>query len=764
MLRVKNIKVLMVLFLVLGFSYSVYGDGFIVVPHHQSTILPPRPWPPRPPRPPGPLPTPFPLEVHYHRVKVDIDNQVAVTYIDQEFYNPTRWRLEGYYLFPLPKNAVIKKFSMFIDGKEMEAELLDAKKARKIYEDIVRRQRDPALLEYSNQGVFKARIFPIEPHSKKRVKISYTELLSKDNRTVEYLYPLNTEKFSAKPLKDVSIHVKINSTENIKNIYCPTHVVDINRKGKNRAVVGYEETNVKPDQDFKLYYSTDNEKLGFSLLSYKKGREDGYFFLGLSPGFGAKDEEISEKDIAFVLDVSGSMAGEKLRQAKKALLFCVENLNKGDRFEIIRFSTEAEALFEGLSAVTEKNLDNAREFIKDLRAIGGTNIDEALALASGMKKRKGRPYMIVFLTDGKPTIGETDNAALLKKIEKNLDAGDNGGVRIFTFGIGNNINTHLLDKITEKTRAFRSYIGPEEDIEIKVSNFYSKVQSPVLTDIKLKFGKGIRVLKTYPVHLPDLFKGSSITLLGRYRGAGDAEIVMTGKVKDRERSFTFRAEDGFVLDEKKNGFIPSLWAARRVGYLLDQIRLHGKSKELVDEVTELARRYGIITPYTSYLILEDEQVRTRRREMREEDQTLGRLAVRYKGLKRELRREYEEMDQAAGAPGVRVSKETQQLNAALNFEEVYQGKDRMNFADRKGDVSNLVQQVRNVQGRAFYNNGRFWVDSGVQGLKSPKVQRIQFAGDEYFKLLKEEPLSAEFLALGQNVRFVLNRQLYEIYE
>lgn len=748
----------MVLFLVLGVSYSMYGDGFIVVPQHHPGIRPPHP------RPPRPLPTPFPLEVHYHRVKVDIDNQVAVTYIDQEFYNPTRWRLEGFYLFPLPKNAVIKKFSMYIDGKEMEAELLDAKKARKIYEDIVRRQRDPALLEYSGRGVFKARIFPIEPHSKKRVKISYTELLSKDNRTIEYLYPLNTEKFSAKPLKDVSIHVEVKSSENIKNIYCPTHKVDISRKEKKRAVVGYEETNVKPDQDFRLYYSTDNEKLGFSLLSYKKERGDGYFFMSLSPGFGAKDEEISEKDITFVLDVSGSMAGEKLRQAKKALLFCVENLNRGDRFEIIRFSTEAEALFEGFSTVTEKNLDSAREFIKDLRAIGGTNIDEALGLATGMKKRSGRPYMIIFLTDGKPTIGETDNAALLKKIETNIGEGDNDGVRIFTFGIGNNINTHLLDKITELTRAFRSYIGPEEDIEIKVSNFYSKVQSPVLTDIKLKFGKGIRVSKTYPVHLPDLFKGASITLLGRYRGHGDAEIVLTGKVRDRERSFTFKSENGFVSNSEKNGFIPSLWAARRVGYLLDQIRLHGKDKELVDEVTELARKYGIITPYTSYLILEDEEERTGRREMRKEDQTLGRLAVRYKGLKRKVRREYESMDSEAGAPSVQVSKETQQLNVADNFAQVHQGKARMNFADKKGDVSNLVQQVKNIQGRAVYNSGNYWVDSGVQGLKSPKVQRIQFAGDAYFKLLKAEPLSAEFLALGQNVRFVLNGQVYEIYE
>jgi len=759
MVQTKRIKIILVLLLVFGFSLSVYSDGFIVVPQGGYIIAPPRPRPI-----PRPIYTPFPLEVRYHRVHVEINGQVAVTAIDQEFYNPTRWRLEGYYLFPIPRNAVIKKFSMTIDGKETEAELLDAKKARRIYEDIVRRQRDPALLEYSEMGVFKARIFPIEPHGKKRVKMSYHEVLSKDNQTVEYMYPLNTEKFSAKPLKDVSIHVKVNSTESIKNIYCPTHKAEIIRKGELRAVVGYEEKNVKPDRDFKLYYTMDNKKLGFSLLTYKKENEDGYFFLSLSPGFGTKQEKITEKDITFVLDVSGSMAGKKLKQAKKALLFCVENLNKGDRFEIIRFSTEAEALFQGFSSVKEKNLEQAREFIDKLRAIGGTNIDEALTLAAGMKKRKGRPYMIVFLTDGKPTIGETNEELLLKKIKTN----NISNLRIFTFGIGNDINIHLLDKITEMTRAFRSYISPAEDIEIKVSNFYTKVQSPIMTDIKLNFGKGIRVSKTYPIHLPDLFKGSSITLMGRYRGYGDADIVLTGMVRNREKEIKFNAAGGFKTandtDAQKNDFIPPLWAARRVGYLLDQIRLHGKDKELVEEITHLARIYGILTPYTSYLIVEDEKDNVRRRVIRDEDQTLGQIARRDRRFEMRNVEEYSGLKRKSGAPGVRASKEVQELNVADNFAHTRQGKSRLNFTDKEGSIRNLAQQVKNIQGRAIYNTGKFWVDSQVQLQKSQRVNRIQFASENYFKLLKKEPQSAQFLALGKNIRFVMNNNIYEIYE
>ncbi|MCP5105404.1 MAG: VWA domain-containing protein [bacterium] len=756
-----RIRMILVLILVLGVSLPAFADGFIVIPQHGRIFPPPRP------RPPRPFPRPFPLEVSYHRVKVDIDGQVAVTAIDQEFYNPTHWRLEGYYLFPLPKNAVIKKFSMYVDGKELQAELLDAKKARRIYEDIVRRQRDPALLEYSGQGVFKARIFPIEPHSKKRVKISYSQLLSKDNQTVEYLYPLNTEKFSAKPLKDVSIHVDLNTTENIKTVYCPTHEVEISRKGKHRAVIGYEENNVKPDRDFKIYYSTDNEKLGFSLLSYKKEKAKGYFFLTLSPGFTAKNDEIGEKDITFVLDTSGSMMGKKLKQAKKALLFCIENLNRGDRFEIIRFSTEAEALFQEFSPVTEKKLDEAREFIDELRPMGGTNIDEALTSALKMKKRKGRPYMIIFLTDGRPTIGETQEGNLLDNIKKVHGGGNNSGARIFTFGIGHQINTHLLDKITEMTRAYRSYILPDEDIEVKVSNFYSKVQSPVLTDIKLNFGGGIRISKAYPVHLPDLFKGSSISLLGRYKGDGDADIVLTGKVKGENKTFKFHAEDGFKSagDSEKDDFIPSLWAARRVGYLLEQIRLHGKDKELVDEVTQLARTYGIITPYTSYLIVEDERDNVRRRRIRHDDQTLALTPVGQGGrLADKVKREYSEFKSKSGEAGVRVSEETQQLDYAQNYQRMMPGKKRLNYKDKEGRTRNLQQQVKNIQGRAIYNTGKFWVDSQVQLQKSASVNRIQFASEEYFKLLRREPLSAQFLALGQNVRFVLNSQVFEIYD
>jgi Ca-activated chloride channel homolog len=742
MLTKIKLKILYITLLFMSlFADKVFADGFIVVPEPPRNIQR----------------TAFPLEVKYHRVNVEIKDQSAVTSIDQEFYNPTGARLEGYYIFPIPEDAVIKKFTMFINGAETEAELLDAKKARQIYEDIVRKALDPALLEYQGRGIFKVRIFPIEPNSTKRVKISYTQILEKDNGTIEYLYPLNTEKFSAKPLKDVSINVDIKSVDSLKNIYCTSHETEIIRKSDNHAVVSFEQKDIKPDTDFNLYYSTDKSKIGLSVLSYKESGKDGFFFLSASPGLDAVENGISEKDITFVLDVSGSMAGEKLEQAKKALLFCVNNLNNGDRFQIIRFSTEAEALFGNLAKVDESNLDKAKKFISNLKAIGGTYIEEALSLALSTNAGN-RPHIVIFITDGKPTVGETDEDKLIKKIKN----ANKSNTRIFTFGVGYDINTHLLDKITKETKAYRYYISPKEDIEVKISNFYTKVQSPVLTDLKLTFTGNIKTFKTYPKDLPDIFKGSSLTVIGSYSGSGDTKVILEGRVKDKVQRFEYKIN--FPREETRNDFIPYLWAARHVGYLLDQIRLNGEDKELVEEVTEVARKYGIVTPYTSYLILEDERKRVLSGNIKEDDQTLGRLAPKVKDFAKKSEMEYRAMGQKSGAGSVQPSEEFQALNNSSRVSEARQGNSRLAFTDMSGAAQNVTGQVKNIQGRAVYNAGGYWTDSKIQLKKRDKTVRIQFASKEYFDLLQKKPDTAQFYSLGKNLRFVMDETVYEIFE
>jgi Ca-activated chloride channel family protein len=651
---------------------------------------------------------------------------------------------------------------MKINGEMVSAELLDATKARQIYEDIVRQIKDPALLEYTGQGIFKVRIFPIEPRSKKKVSISYREVLYSDNGMYEYVYPLNTEKFSAKPVKSVSVKVELKTNKEIKNIYSPTHSVDVVNKDNHNAVISFEEENTKPDIDFKLYYSTDNDDIGLSLLTYKTSSEDGYFLLTASPSFNIDEQRIDPKNITFILDVSGSMVGDKMKQAKQALLYCVNNLNRGDGFDIIKFSTEAYSLFGKIETANETNINNAEKFIKDLKAVGGTNIEVALDIALKETGNSSRTHLIVFITDGKPTIGETADDNLLKKIEKS----NKKNIRIFTFGIGNEINTHLLDKITEQTKAYRTYISENEDIEVKISNFYDKVQSPVLTNLSLSFGGGIKTFQSYPGNLPDLFRGSSITIFGRYSGSKSSRITLNGTLKDERKTFVLNAD--FSKDNDEYDFIPPLWASRRIGYLLDQIRLNGEDKpvkgraddwELVDEITQLAREHGIVTPYTSYLIMEDEEIRIRRNQLVDDFQTLPPAPE----LRREAEGDFDAMKQKSGDRSVTASEEIQNLNGASNYAETKQGSGRMNYKDSEGNEMNLTQQVRNIEGRAVYQSGKFWVDSELQNQKANNQKRIQFNSDEYFNLLKAKPETAQFLALGQNVRFYYDNTFYEIY-
>jgi Ca-activated chloride channel family protein len=722
------------------FSLPLFADGFIVVPH-----------------PPGPG-SPFPLEVVSHKVDVVITDMLAATTVDQEFYNPNDSRLEGYYLFPLPAGAAIKNFSMWIDGRETQAELLDGLKARNIYEDIVRRLRDPALLEYDGRGVFKVRIFPIEPRSRKRIKISYREVLEKDNGAIAYLYPLNTEKFSAKAIESVVISLDIESTMPLAAIQCPTHPVTVTRRGANRAMAVYESSRSLPDTDFKIFMTPETGRLGFSLLAYRDPGQDGVFFLSASPGHTDRADEVSAKNITFVLDTSGSMAGRSLAQAKGALRYCLERLNRGDRFNIIRFATEADPLFRELRPAATENLRQAMDFIGQWQAAGGTNCEQAMDLALAAVPEAERPNLIVLITDGKPTIGETGEEALLRKIGQ----ANRGRSRIFPVAIGSDINTHFLDKLAEQARTFRTYIAGAENIENGIARFYDKIQSPVLSAVRMTVSGSVRVNQMYPGELPDLYKGSTLTVCGQYQGSGPGVFEITGLVNGRPQKFTFTAD--FPERNSQNDFLPQLWAARRVGFLLDQIRLHGENRELVDEVTRLARLYGIVTPYTSYLILEDEKIRRDRGDLADSDMTLGRVAAASPGFAKKQAEEFGRMKKdKEGGSGVQVSDELQKLNQAQAVSETKSGASRLSYRDRDDREQNLGRQVKNVAGRAFYLSGGIWIDAAVQALASAPVIRIAFASEKYFELLDKETSVKMFLALGRSIRFAIGRQIIEIY-
>jgi len=731
-----------------------------------------------PPHPPRPFPPPrvycfAPLEVNYVKVNTHIQDQVAVTAVDEEFHNPNGARLEGTFVFPIPKGAHINKFTMEIDGKQVEAELLPAEKARRIYEDIVRKLKDPALLEYAGRDLFKVRIYPIEPNSNKRITLSYTELLKSDNGLVSYVLPLNTEKFSAKPIRDVSVEVDVESQRPLKTIYSPTHSIEVKRHGSDRATAGYEAREVRPDTDFALYFAPEQDEIGVNLLAHRRSGEDGYFLLLASPGVGVKEREVVKKDVAFVLDTSGSMAGQKLEQAKKALQFCVENLNDGDGFEIIRFSTEVEPLFDKLVPATEQNRAKAEEFVRGLKPMGGTAIDDALRKALALRPGQGdRPFVVIFLTDGRPTIGTTDE----DQIVANVKHENEGRTRVFCFGIGTDVNTHLLDRITEDTRAVSQYVLPEEDLEVKVSSFFSKIKEPVLANPTLTFTGGIRATKLYPSPLPDLFRGEQLVLVGRYSGKGDAAAIVEGSVNGAAKKFTY--EVSFPEEAGGNEFIPRLWATRRVGYLLDEIRLHGENAELRDEVSELARKYSIVTPYTAYLILEDETQRNvpmaarslqgfdgDRGARQEAAQAWSDFKDARGGETAVASARYGMVFRAADAPATAAASGALESRRALGLSTAGGGVPAASPAyQSKERLVEYSQQSQFVAGKSFFQNGGEWIDTAVQKQADAKRVRIQFGSAEYFDLLAQKPEVSAWLALGKSVQFALGGTVYEVYE
>jgi Ca-activated chloride channel homolog len=719
-----------------------------------------------------------PLEVRYHRVDVRVNELVAVTAVDEEFFNPNDARLEGTYIFPLPEGAHIDRFSMDIAGKMQDAELLSADKARAYYEEIVRKAKDPALLEYIGRGAFKLRIFPIEPHAGKRVKISYTELLKSDAGRVEYTYPLNTEKFSSAALREVSLRVTLEGSQQLKSVYCPTHPVEIRRDGDRRAVVGWEDRNVWPDTDFKLIWSRTPNPLGIDFMTYRAGAEDGYFMLIASPGVTTEKGAVQPKDICFVLDTSGSMAGAKLEQAKKALKFCLANLGTGDRFEIVRFSTEAEPRFGALVPADSSHVSQANEFIDGLRPIGGTAIGDALSDALALRGVRGgggagsagRPYIVIFLTDGLPTVGETGEDALVASLGSAASA-----TRIFSFGIGTDVNTHLLDRIASKTRAVSQYVLPSEDIEVKVSSFYSKIKEPVLTDVALSFtNPAVHVTQLMPGALPDLFNGDMLVVFGRYSGSGAAAAKITGTFNGKKQEFA--ADVSFPSSGTDNSFIPRLWATRRVGWLLDEIRMHGESGELKDEVVRLAREFGIVTPYTAYLIMEDEAahglpvMRRTFQELEEDRDTYSRSKSRLDSVRKEASTE----SSRAGAGAVANSMAVQDMMQGTNLGQAVQADDLKKPAPasppaeksgyRAAQARNYAAQVQVVNGRAFYQNGSTWMDSTAQGKKSLRQVNVKFGSAEYFEVLKRNPGAAAWLALGSNVDVVVDGTLVSVRE
>jgi len=678
------------------------------------------------------------LTIEYQNVDVTIEDQVATTHIDQLFVNDNDWMLEGTYLFPLPDGAAVSQLTMWVDGVPIEAKILEQGEARAIYDEIVRQLRDPALLEYVGTRAIQANVFPIPPHDERRIEIEYSQILPADNGLVQYSFPQSTDLYSNAPLENQRIRVEVSSNEEIRTIYSPSHAVDIVRNGRFHAIVGYEDSNVIADTDFELYYAISPDEIGLNLLSYKESGQDGFFTLLVAPPVDS--DTVIAKDVILVVDTSGSMEGEKMAQAQEAALYVADHLNADDRFNIVAFSTGARSYARDL--VRADDAGGYTQFINNMEAVGGTNISQALLEAAAMAGTE-RPTTIIFITDGLATEGIVETPLLLDAIDQAMPT----DARIFTFGVGDDVDPVLLDGLSQAQRGTSSYVRPGESITEKVSAFYAKVSAPVLTNIALDFDD-IIVEQMYPSTLPDLFAGQQLVLTGRYRDGGPATITLSGEVNGDERTFTY--EDNNFRNSGGDEFIPRLWATRAIGHLLTEIRLHGESEELVQSVINLSVRYGIITPYTSYLIEEDDIFsQTGRDDIMEEEMM-------------DMDMEFEEMAPKEAVEEAAVSADMSAAEAPMaapRTNGTAGGGEGMDDGSANGERA--VNAIQYIGSKTFILRDGVWMDTAYDA-DSQSPQLVTFASDNYFDLLDAAPEIGQYLALGEQVLVVYGGQVYQI--
>ena len=715
-MRVQSLRECAFVYVITAVCCIPVVDACVIVP------------PPRPPRPiPRPVPT-FTMHTHRHEVDIDIRHDRATITVRATFYNPAPRDLEGEYVFPVGE-GLVKSFSMTSDGETLEGELIPADTAREIYEDIVRRLRDPGLLEYVGMGLIKVRVFPIKPEAELTIELVYEQSVERSGDSYYLRYPLR----SAKPVNasgtidDILITVRVHDVDPVATLYSPTHEFEFERIDEMSIKGSYEVQNSVPSSDVTLCYIKDRETVSAGLMAFRRAQDEaGFFRLTLSPSAAPVSSRAIPKDVLFIIDTSGSMAGKKMEQALGALRYSLNSLNTKDTYNIITFSSTVRAFHPTVVPLNESNLEHDISRLDDVRARGGTAFYDAVSFSLEHEPVEDRVAMAVLLTDGLPTVGNTDIPSILELV----DSRNTGKMRFFVFGVGDDLNTDLLDGLAARSRGTRIYVAESEDIEEKVSLFYERISQPVLTDLHIDFGE-IDVFDFYPVQLPDLFAEEDLVLVGRYNADGVSRIRLSGTRGDTRITENFEFE---FLQNDQWSFIPRAWAGSKIAYLLDHIRLNGPDDELVEAVTELGREYGIVTPYTSFLAMEDEKDVTVSHHFHESRRVLEREKV--------------------GAGAVRASRMMADLQWSMKSTGTAPEMLLQHASDKKGESvlmeiqNRITRRIHRVHDKTFYVNEQgIWVDSRYdENVHGSKIRTIEFLSEEYFRFIHDNPEMGKYLA------------------
>ncbi len=697
-------------------------------------------------------------------VHAEIVDGVATTSIDQVFRNDGSRDAEGTWFLPLPAGAVADGFTMTVGGKEITGEVLDAGQARSVYERIVRQRRDPGLLEYAGEGMLRARIFPIPAQGEVGVTVRLRQVLQPLGGVFEWVWPLRAARLGDAATGPIGLDVRIKSQTALSTIIAPYANAEIKRIGEHEATVTLEGTTAQ-FEDLRVLYGLSEQEFGLHMLAFRQAGDPGYFTLLLSPPRSLQKGKAERRCVQLVVDTSGSMAGDKIEQAKAAVRMFLRSLRSDDLFQVVTFASAVQTFFEQPRRATEENLATAFQRVDKLTAMGGTNISGALqqALEAALPPADdGGVWLpqIVFITDGQPTMGLTNPQQILDLTK----SADTRSTRVFALGVGDEIDVRLLDDLVQQHRGARDFVRNKEKIEVKVDALCQKIAQPALTDVEVRCD-GLDAFDVHPTRTSDLFCGEMLQVVGRYRDSGKRTVRVRGKQNGVDREFVFQVD--FPAAAEQHSFVQTLWARQHTASLLDAIRRNGQKQELIDEVRRLATRYGIVTPYTSQLIVEEgvrlagaEADRGRANGQRKEYRgpgngpagdgrgptTGGPVGPAAAGASDPASRPLSDLGKSrTGESAIEESLQTGSDNFYLGSTRKAEAKD-----GRGGKPAELL---RRAAGRVFVVVGDDLVEQGLPNEWQKQAVVVEAFSDGYFALLKGNPKLREILALGERIAF-----------
>lgn len=651
-------------------------------------------------------------------ISVTVDGRLARIEVEEWFRNDGPRMAEGTYFYPLSGEASFQSFSLFQGDQELRGETMDAEQARAIYEEIVRTRRDPALIELVGNGLIRARVFPINPGERRKITLRYTQLLSREGDALlfRYLATRTTGPLAGGTQSVIDRNATVSFTlrapaDIYANPFSPTHRITSDRVGDQLVVRTADDLR----GNLSLFLPLVSRTVGISLVTHRPAGEHGYFMLTLSPG--ENGGPVVARDITVVLDVSGSMSGTKIAQAKRAIHQVLGTLTDRDRFRLIAFSNAVRQQSSQYLEATPGNIRVAGRWIDDLQADGGTNINDALMEAFRINSPEARLPIVLFLTDGIPTVGVQN----IDEITDNISR-DRGTARVFSFGVGYDVNTTLLDGLATMGRGSTHYVEPGENIEAAVGAIARKISHPVLTNLEITRSPG-ELFEIYPSTLPDLFSGEELIVFGRFREAGNGQLTLEGARSGRVEEFSTQVR--LPNESSANGFIPRLWAARKLGWMTAQLGQNPANSELREEIRALALRHGLLSEFTSHLVQEPTELlanvqpprATPAAEPRATRFLRGGIAAS-NGLS------------ASGAIAVQSSASQGAMRRVRNLMELEEAD---GFENRFGTNAN----VRRVFGRVFELTDDIWQDAG-RDTTNPVVAIEPFS-PAYFAFLRLAP-------------------------